>query len=74
LKRRIHVVRLGRNAEECCGGDALDAMKDCCGGGFARKYKSKGEKVEELKDYLKELDAEAEAVREAIADLEAAKA
>lgn len=43
-----------------------------CGTGFERRYRSKEEKVQGLEAYLKELDAEATAVREAIADIKSA--
>jgi len=45
---------------------------NCCRTGFERRYKSKEEKVQGLEAYLKELDAEATAVREAIADIKTA--
>jgi hypothetical protein len=53
---------------DCCGEGTLN---EACraGGGFSRRYRSKEEKAEGLESYLKDLEAEAEAVREALADL-----
>lgn len=61
---------------ECCGNESGMAFKkvvlhdsdECCGG-FARRFQSKEEKVSGLKEYLKDLEAETIAVKEAIADL-----
>jgi hypothetical protein len=43
------------------------AAGECCG--FERRFKSRDEKVSGLEEYLKDLEAEAAAVREAIADI-----
>jgi hypothetical protein len=57
-------------SEELRGaGPRMRIMGDCCGGGFSRRYKTREEKVEGLEEYLKDLEAEASAVREAIKDL-----
>jgi hypothetical protein len=69
---RMHMMR------GCCEGEenlaGLERMAEACGcgGGFARRYKTKEEKVAGLEAYLKELETEAAAVREAIADLKPA--
>lgn len=61
----------------CCEGDAAEegaaeAGESCCGGGFGRRFKTKEEKIAGLEEYLKDLEAETAAVREAIADLKPA--
>ena len=47
---------------------------DCgCGGhGFHRRFVSRGERIASLEEYLKDLQAEAQAVQERIAELRAA--
>ncbi|HHY95585.1 MAG TPA: hypothetical protein GX513_11350 [Firmicutes bacterium] len=43
----------------------------CCGGGMRRRFFSKEERLASLRDYLKELKAEAQQVEKAIRELEA---
>ena len=62
-------MRVLRNCCEGEGGLGDMAQTRACCGGFERRYKTKEEKVAGLKEYLSDLEAEASAVREAIADL-----
>ncbi len=68
---KIKVVRVGMDGESSMQ-DIGSILGNCCGTGFERRYKSKEEKVQGLEAYLKEIEAEAVAVREAIADLKTA--
>ena len=62
----------GAGASCCCGGDHRQ-HGCCCGGGhpsgFQRRFSTKEEETAGLEDYLKELEAEAEGVRERLAEI-----
>ncbi|MCX7024728.1 MAG: hypothetical protein NT080_08935 [Spirochaetes bacterium] len=65
--------------DDCCEGEGgmhfekiMRMAAEACGGGFERRYRTKEEKVSGLEEYLKDLETEAAAVREAIADLKPA--
>ena len=44
----------------------------CCHGGFHRHLRTREERIARLEEYLKELQAEAKAVEERVAELKAA--
>ncbi len=64
--------RCGEGGGDRCGCSGGSGCR--CGGGqgsFRRHFTSKAERIEGLERYLKELKAEAEAVKERIAELKA---
>lgn len=52
---------------DCCGGGCC--CDCCCGGGFRRRYQTKAEQTAELEAYLRDLEAEVQAVEERLKDL-----
>jgi hypothetical protein len=63
----------------CCEGEGVNRFAkimhgaaDACCGGFERRFKTREEKLAGLEEYLKDLETEAEAVREAMTDLKPA--
>jgi hypothetical protein len=69
------------NEADCgcgCGGGHRHGQGDQCGcggggRGFHRRFRSRQEHISELETYLKNLEAEAEGVREALTDLKGAQ-
>ena len=55
------------SGNDCCGGGHEDRCG--CGQGFQRRFKTKAEKLEMLKSYQADLEAELTAVKEKIKDL-----
>lgn len=72
-----HAHRSGRGHSDCwcCGpsyGHAESRHEiEERGAGFRRRFRNRSEQIEELTEYLKELEAETQGVREQLADLSA---
>jgi hypothetical protein len=71
-----HHASVAHREVDCgCGGGGhhhgMGAHCDCRGGGrgFQRRFRGRQERITELESYLKDLEAEAEGVREALAGL-----
>jgi hypothetical protein len=62
----------GHEAGSCGCHDSHDCGCGGHGHGFQRRYQTKEERIAELEAYLRELEAEAQGVREAIAELRGA--
>ncbi|MDP3176531.1 MAG: hypothetical protein Q8M76_01425 [Spirochaetaceae bacterium] len=58
-------VRVVKGCSEGGEEGLAEAAGTCCSGSFERRFKTKEEKVSGLKDYLKDLESEVAAVREA---------